>query len=99
MLRILTALLLAAAAYGADGWADLFNGRNLDGWEIIGTSVWSVTKEGVLVGQRDLEPALKHAPFLADAKEYRAWLYNQSWLYTKRNDFGEFDLHVEYLLR
>src|SRR5438477_72263 len=30
-------------------------------------------------------------------KQYRDWVYRQAWLYTKR-EFGEFDLHVEYLI-
>lgn len=89
---------LAAAASGAPaGWVELFNGRNLDGWEVIGDSVWTVMKDGTLLGQRDMLPALKRQPFMDDPKQYSAWLYRQSWLYTKR-DFNEFDLHLEYWL-
>jgi hypothetical protein len=29
-------------------------------------------------------------------QQFSAWLNSQSWLYTKRDDFGEFDLHLEY---
>jgi len=29
-------------------------------------------------------------------QQFSAWVNAQSWLYTKRNDFGEFDLHLEY---
>jgi hypothetical protein len=32
-------------------------------------------------------------------ESYRAWLNVQSWLYTKRNDYGQFDLQVEYWVR
>ncbi len=98
-IRLVLALVaLGGAAHGADSWKPLFNGKDLDGWEVIGESVWSVTRDGTLVGQRDLLSALKQQPFMADAREYRAWLYNQSWLYTKR-EFREFDLHLEYWLR
>jgi len=32
-------------------------------------------------------------------KQFNDWVNAQSWLYTKRNDFGEFDLHVEYFTK
>src|SRR6266851_4551782 len=43
--------------------AKLLNG-NLDGWQNIGDGVWTVMRDGVLVGQRDLKKA-----------ENQAWLY------------------------
>jgi hypothetical protein len=98
MRKILVWAALAAAPALAQGGFPLFNGKNLDGWEVIGESVWSVMKDGTLLGQRDLLPALKVQPFMADQKQYGAWLYRQSWLYTKK-DFGEFDLHLEWWLR
>jgi len=97
MLKILAWAALAAAPALAQGWVPLFNGKNLEGWEVIGESVWSVMKDGTLLGQRDLLPALKLQPFMADSKLYHDWLYRQSWLYTKK-DFGEFDLHLEWWL-
>jgi hypothetical protein len=33
-------------------WVNLFNGKNLDGWEVIGDGVWFVMKDGILVGDR-----------------------------------------------
>lgn len=60
-------LLLLCAIVRAGEWKDLLNGKNLDGWEVIGTGVWSVMKDGTLVGQADPK-----APF-----------QQQSWLYTK----------------
>ena len=33
---------------------------------------------------------------LPTPREFKSWVDTQSWLYTTRNDFGEFDLHVEY---
>jgi hypothetical protein len=62
------ALLLAAPGFGSGGWTDLLNGKDLDGWEVIGNGVWSVLKGGVVVGQSDPQNPFKM----------------QSWLYTKR---------------
>jgi hypothetical protein len=59
----------------------LLNG-NLDNWEAIGDGLWSVMRDGTLVGQRDLKKA-----------------ENQAWLYTRKNDYGEFDLHLEWWTR
>lgn len=79
------------------GWKPLFNGRNLDGWEVRGPGVWSVMENGVLVGQRPHprpdDPFGQVWP--VDQKRYQAWLYRQAWLYT-RQEFGAYDLHVEY---
>ena len=84
ILQCLTfALLLASAANSQT--VDLFNRRNLDGWEVMGDGVWTVMKDGTLVGQRDLSKNAKTEP-------------NQSWLYTKK-EFGEFDLHLEWWAR
>ena len=30
----------------------LFNGKNLDGWEIIGDGQWTVMSDGTVLGQR-----------------------------------------------
>ena len=64
---VLVLLLCFCGGVRADDWKQLMNGRNLDGWEVIGTGVWSVLKDGTLVGQADPQ-----APFA-----------QQSWLYTK----------------
>lgn len=101
MVCFLAALALACApACAADGFVELFNHHNLDGWEVIGDGVWHVLSDGTLAGERDLRPVLRDAPFLRPGEvAYRDWLNVQSWLYTKRNDFAEFDLHVEYWVR
>jgi hypothetical protein len=101
MVRYFCALALACApAFAADGFVELFNHKNLDGWEVIGDGVWHVLSDGTLAGERDLRPFLRDAPFLhPDGVGYRAWLDTQSWLYTKRNDFGQFDLRVAYWVR
>jgi Domain of Unknown Function (DUF1080) len=95
MIRMLFTLALAVApSFCADGFVDLFNHKNLDGWEVVGDGVWHVLSDGTLIGERDLRPVLKEQP-----AAYRDWLNVQSWLYTRRNDFGRFDLHVEYWVR
>ena len=100
MLRFLSILAIAALSAWPADYVDLFNHKNLDGWEIIGDGVWHVLSDGTLIGERDLRPVLRDAPFLhADGMKYHDWLNLQSWLYTTRNDFGEFDLHVEYWVR
>ncbi|MEP6536477.1 MAG: DUF1080 domain-containing protein [Bryobacteraceae bacterium] len=81
--RLVLALLLATVAHAQT--VDLFNRKNLDGWEVMGGGVWTVMKDGTLLGQRDLSKNPKTEP-------------NQSWLYT-RKEFGEFDLHLEWWTR
>ncbi len=89
--------LFATSMMAADMKA-LFNGKNLDGWEVIGDGQWTVLSNGVLVGQRiaDLRKMMAPGAAFTTPQQYSAWMNSQSWLYTKRNDFGEFDLHVEY---
>jgi hypothetical protein len=65
MIRLVVALL-AVSASGTD-WSDLFNGRDLTGWEVVGDGDWSAPGGGILVGQCDL----------------RKPCHRQSWLYTK----------------
>lgn len=90
--------LLSPAALCQQGQA-LFNGRNLDGWQVRGDGVWTVLENGVLLGQRlHRDPAgpMQAGPTI-DRQQYEAWLYRQAWLYTK-TEYREFDLHVEYWL-
>src|SRR5256714_6901269 len=76
----------------------LFNGKNLDGWETIGDGQWTVMADGALLGQRtgDLRKMLAPGGPLPTPQQFKGWVDTQSWLYTKRNDFGEFDLRLEY---
>ncbi|BDC48513.1 hypothetical protein F183_A08290 [Bryobacterales bacterium F-183] len=82
------------------GWKSLYNGKNLDGWEVRGDGIWTVNEEnGVLMGQRrhvSATGAFGDA-WPVDRKAFDKWLYRQAWLYTQK-EYGEFDLHVEYLL-
>jgi len=64
-------------------WVDLFNGRDLAGWQVRGLGVWSVIDGGILVGQCDpVKPCLP-----------------QSWLYTEMEFGENFDLSLDYWLR
>src|SRR5579875_3279652 len=68
-MRRLLLMLLAATCLcrgSEDGYTRLFDGKNLDGWEVIGDGLWSVTSDGLLVGERDL----RHA-------EAQSWLYTR----------------------
>lgn len=47
LLIVASLLLLAAPAGAEDGWVELFNGRNLDGWETVGKQSWEAVN-GVL---------------------------------------------------
>lgn len=89
-------LLLALAAD-----TPLFNGKNLDGWESVGDGQWTVMRDGTLLGQRtaDVRKLLAPGARFTTKKEFEAWENTQAWLYTKRNDYGEFDLHVEFWTR
>jgi hypothetical protein len=94
-------LLLAAGALAAADFKPMFDGKSLDGWEIVGDGQWAVMADGTIVGQRtgDLRKLLVPGATFTTPQQFSAWLNNQSWLYTKRNDFGEFDLHLEYWTR
>ena len=43
-------------AQDADGWRALFNGKDLDGWDTVGTAKWRV-EDGVIVGGQDGDPS------------------------------------------
>ena len=49
----LVALVLAAGppqAARAGKWVELFNGKTLDGWEVVGDGVWMVLRDGTVEG-------------------------------------------------
>jgi hypothetical protein len=89
----LVLLVWAVPAFAADP-VPLFNGKNLDGWEVIGDGQWTVLRDGTIVGQRTADLRKFFAP--PATPPGRGWIDTQSWLYTVRNDYTEFDLHVEY---
>lgn len=89
--------MLAGILAAADG-KPLFNGKNLEGWEVIGDGQWTVMADGTLLGQRiaDMRKTLVPGGPLTTPQQFKSWVDNQSWLYTTRNDFHVFDLHLEY---
>jgi Domain of Unknown Function (DUF1080) len=93
-------LPLAVSPAFSQQWHDLFNGKSLDGWQVRGEGIWTVMNDGMLLGQRRHDkPSSPFAdPWPITSKQYQSWLNPQAWLYTVRNDFGEFDLHVEYFI-
>ena len=94
--RLRAALFLLPCLLTAQDWKPLFNGKNLDGWEVRGESTWTVLPDGVLLGQRSHPSEPSNSWPIARA-QYESWFYRQSWLYTVKS-FGEFDLHVEYIM-
>jgi hypothetical protein len=82
----------------AQQWQDLFNGRNLEGWQPRGACLWTVSRDGTLLGQRRHDnPANIFPQWPIELKQFRSWWSRQAWLYTDR-EFGEFDLRVEYFI-
>jgi hypothetical protein len=67
MKKLLLLAAFAAAAYGADGFVSLFNGKNLDGWD-GDPRLWSV-KDGIIVGSTEGHP-LEHNEFLISKQKY-----------------------------
>jgi hypothetical protein len=100
MRTLIVLLMFAGSALAADG-RPLLNGKNLDGWEVIGNGQWTVLADGTLVGQRigDLRKMMVPGGPLQTPEQFKSWVDTQSWLYTIRNDFGEFDLHLEYFTK
>ncbi|MCX6895924.1 MAG: DUF1080 domain-containing protein [Verrucomicrobia bacterium] len=50
-LAFITAILSASPLRAADGWRDLFNGKNLDGWEQHSGEAKYFVQDGVIVGE------------------------------------------------
>ncbi len=98
LLPLSICLVAAAGALAAADEKPLFNGKNLDGWEVIGDGQWTVMADGTLLGQRTGDYRKMFVPGgpLPTPQLFKGWVDTQSWLYTTRNDFGEFDLHLEY---
>ncbi len=66
-IEVLCSLLLASTALASDpGFKDLFNGKNLDGWEIDTPGIWRV-RDGMIVGRHE---GLEYNDFLRSKREY-----------------------------
>ena len=90
-------LLTASTIVGAD-WKDLITPR-LEAWDSLGDGIWRVTDDGTLVGyRRPVIDALFGESETITRQQFEDWFRVQSWLYTKQ-EYGEFDLHVEYWIR
>jgi hypothetical protein len=92
-------LLLTSTLSFAQTSKPLFNGKNLDGWQTVGDGQWTVLAGGVLIGKPvsgAKNPFGTAWPVSLSEKQYLDWRQTQSWLYTTA-EFGEYDLHVEYL--
>lgn len=66
MRLLLCALLLAPLLGAEEGFEPLFNGKNLDGWEVDTPGLWQVV-DGVIIGK---SPGLKYNDFLRTGKHY-----------------------------
>ena len=100
--RLLPALLFCLVSgpsiVVAADWTDLISPR-LEAWETLGDGIWRVTEDGILIGyRRPAIDALFGASETISRQDFEDWLGVQSWLYT-REEYGEFDLHVEYWAR
>ncbi len=100
MLRSFTLAAIAALTLSAQNYKPMFDGHSLAGWEIIGDGFWQFMSDGTLLGGRRpprAEPA--SGSDTITRAQYTAWRDQQSWLYTSRNDYANFDLHVEFWTR
>jgi Domain of Unknown Function (DUF1080) len=101
MIKPLALAIFLALPIFAQPWQPLFNGKDLTGWQVIGDGKWDVLAGGILLGhpvsgveKNPYGPAWPISNLTE--KQYLDWRQTQSWLYTAA-EFGEFDLHLEYL--
>lgn len=99
-MRIVLYGLLIASCMLAQDWKPLFNGKNLDGWESIGDGFWYVMSDGTVTGARRPNRDFPEPGAASITRaQYRAWRDLQAWLYTNRNDYADFDLHLQFWTR
>jgi hypothetical protein len=97
-MKLIVCLLAAALSAHAAPWKNLFNGRNLDGWEPRGNCQWSVMKDGTLLGERPHPGgADPFGQWPINRQQYGRWLNQQAWIYSNA-EYEEFDLRLEYLI-
>ncbi len=95
---LLLALFSTASIVVAADWTDLITPQ-LDQWEAFGDGIWRVAEDGTLIGyRRPAVDALFGSSETISKQDFEDWMGVQSWLYTKQ-EYGEFDLHVEYWVR
>jgi len=62
-------------------WMNLLNGKNIDGWEVVGEGFWNVLSDGTLVGQRDPAKSTDHQCWLYTKKDFTDYdLHVEFWL-------------------
>jgi hypothetical protein len=72
--------MLVALLASQPGWTPLFNGKTLDGWEVVGEGVWTVMSDGTLLGQCDPRNPCLHQSWLYTKKEFGEFdLYLEFW--------------------
>ncbi|MCC6392373.1 MAG: DUF1080 domain-containing protein [Bryobacterales bacterium] len=77
-------LLAASMAAPAAGWTNLTNSRNLDGWEVIGDGLWSMMRDGTILGQR--APGSVHQSWLYTRKDFHEFdLHLEYWTRDRGN--------------
>ncbi|MBI3697429.1 MAG: DUF1080 domain-containing protein [Acidobacteria bacterium] len=74
-MKTVTLLLLGAALCAAEeGFTPLFNGKNLDGWEVDTPGLWQA-RDGMILGK---SPGLKYNDFLRTKKNYSDFILKLS---------------------
>lgn len=72
---------LAFAQLSPAAWVNLVNGKNIEGWEIVGEGFWNVMSDGTLAGQRDPAKSTERQCWLYSKKEYGEYdLHVEYWL-------------------
>jgi hypothetical protein len=83
MLKLIAALsaVLLCGETASAAWLTLLNGKNLDGWEVIGEGFWNVMSDGTLVGQRAVTKETDHQCWLYTKKDFGEYdLHLEYWL-------------------
>ena len=83
-LNMLSALLIAGAAYGQT--TSLFNGKNLEGWHIYGTEKWYV-EDGMLVCESGPD---KEYGYLGTEKHYKDFILTLEFKQNSNGNSGVF---------
>ena len=97
MKKFLPAIAFAAAAFAADGFTPLFNGKNLDGWD-GDPRLWSV-KNGMIVGSTEGAP-LEHNEFLISKAKYANFILRADMKLRNHNSGIQFrsEAHPEWVV-
>ena len=76
-----TCLAIVSVQCSSAAWVTLLNGKNIEGWEIVGEGFWNVMSDGTLVGQRDPAKSTERQCWLYTKKEYGEYdLHVEYWL-------------------